>query len=194
MGVRHIRRSTLSRKPTSMPDSHSTEHTQRHLGGAALYPQSHVDFCMSFLYIATCVFVVQASFVSRLPKFSTFSMHKQITDSMDSDVLQPTGFQYRIIFADAGCITSRLENSLIKGSSCSRSLYRCSRVGTHAAQTTGYLGDMFNIASGCIPDQAAPALAACTVAGVSGHMPGELPKSTSDDSHLADDSKRTFLI
>ena len=62
-----------------MPNSHSTEHTQRHLGGDALHPQSHVDFCMSFLYIATCVFVVQASFVSRLPKFSTSSMHKQIT-------------------------------------------------------------------------------------------------------------------
>ena len=33
---------------------------------------------------------------------------------MDSGVLQPTGFQYRIIFADAGCIAPRLENSLIK--------------------------------------------------------------------------------
>ena len=36
------------------------------------------------------------------------------TDSTDSGVLQPTGFQYRIIFADAGCIARRLERSLIK--------------------------------------------------------------------------------
>ena len=35
-------------------------------------------------------------------------------DSMDSGVLQPTGFQVRIIFADAGCIPSRLEKCLIK--------------------------------------------------------------------------------
>ena len=33
---------------------------------------------------------------------------------MDSGVLQPTGFQYRIIFADAGCIAPCLEKSLIK--------------------------------------------------------------------------------
>ena len=33
---------------------------------------------------------------------------------MDSGVLQPTDFQVRIIFADAGCISSRLQKSLIK--------------------------------------------------------------------------------
>ena len=47
------------------------------------------------------------------------------------------------------------------------------------------------IATGSIPDQAAPALAACTVAGMSGHMPRELPKSTSDDSHLAGDTQHS---
>ena len=40
-------------------------------------------------------------------------------------------------------------------------------------------------------DQAAPAFAACTVAVVSGHMAANLPKSTSDDSHLAGDSKQS---
>ena len=33
---------------------------------------------------------------------------------MDSGVLQPTDFQVRIIFADAGCIPSHLEKCLIK--------------------------------------------------------------------------------
>ena len=41
------------------------------------------------------------------------------TDSMDSGVLQPTDFQVRIIFADAGCITSRLEKSLSSSSPAS---------------------------------------------------------------------------
>ena len=36
-----------------------------------------------------------------------------------------------------------------------------------------------------------PALAARAVAGVPGRMPGELPKSTSDDSHLAGDSEQS---
>ena len=40
-------------------------------------------------------------------------------------------------------------------------------------------------------DQAAPALAACTVAVVSAQMPRKLPKSTSDDSHLAGDSEQS---
>ena len=33
---------------------------------------------------------------------------------MDSGVLQPTEFQVRIIFADAGCISTRLQRSLVK--------------------------------------------------------------------------------
>ena len=36
------------------------------------------------------------------------------TDSMDSGVRQPTDFQVRFIFADGGCIPSRLEKCLIK--------------------------------------------------------------------------------
>ena len=36
------------------------------------------------------------------------------SSSMDSPVLQPTDLQVRILFADAGCISSRLEKSLIK--------------------------------------------------------------------------------
>ena len=42
-----------------------------------------------------------------------------------------------------------------------------------------------------ILDQAAPAFAACTVAVVLGYMPRKLPKSTSDDSHLAGDSEQS---
>ena len=51
-----------------------------------------------------------ASSSDSLPK----AKKSKTTDSMDSGVLQPTDFQVRIIFADAGCITSRLEKSLIK--------------------------------------------------------------------------------
>ena len=46
----------------------------------------------------------------RLPQ----AKKRKMTDSMDSGVLQPTDFQVRIIFVDAGCISSRLERSLIK--------------------------------------------------------------------------------
>ena len=35
-------------------------------------------------------------------------------DSMDSGVLQPTDFEVRIVFADAGCMPSRLRKHLIK--------------------------------------------------------------------------------
>ena len=51
-----------------------------------------------------------ASSSDSLPK----AKKSKTTDSMDSGVLQPTDFQVRIVFTDAGCITSRLQQSLIK--------------------------------------------------------------------------------
>ena len=51
-----------------------------------------------------------ASASNSLPK----AKKSKTTDSMDSGVLQPTDFQVRIIFADAGCISSRPAQSLIR--------------------------------------------------------------------------------
>ena len=51
-----------------------------------------------------------ASASDSLPK----AKKSKTMDSMNSGVLQPTDFEVRILFADAGCISSRLQESLIK--------------------------------------------------------------------------------